>query len=97
MKIKSGTFDKAKAIMYLDREQKTLAARVLALESAAPSATMDAAKKGATLDKLPKRLQSKLEAAGFITPHVLGQMTDEELLTIDGVGQAAVKLIRGLD
>lgn len=82
--------------MYLASEQKLLAARVLVLESAAPSATMDAAKKGANLGKLPKRLRDKLEMAGFATPYVLGQMSDKELLAVPGVTQAGLAKIRAL-
>ncbi len=96
MDIESGSFDKAKAIMYLAREHGLLAGRVAELESAVPSATMDAANKGANLNKLPRDLRAILEANGFATPYALRQTSDEELLAIKGVGPAGVKKIRVL-
>jgi len=96
MDIEYGDFDKAKAIRFLAREQKLLAGRVAELESAAPSATMNAANKGANLDKLPNDLRAALEADGFATPYALRQMSDEELLAVKGVGPAGVKKIRAL-
>ena len=80
------SFDIVKKIRELD-------GRVSALESGAPSANMDAAGRGATLDQLPERLRTALVLAG-LTPHLLRQMSDQDLRAIDGVGPAAVKLIR---
>ena len=81
------SFDVVKKVRELDK-------RVAALESGAPSANMDAAVQGATLDALPKRLRASLEMAGYATPYLLRQMSDEDMQAIEGVGAASVRLIR---
>jgi len=97
MDIKSGTFDKALAIKHLDCELTLLTTRVLALESGAPSANMDAAGRGATLylgSEFNEKLHLALRAAGYRTKGHLRTASDQELLAVGGVGPTTLGRIR---
>jgi len=83
-------FDVVAKIRELDR-------RVVALESGAPSANLDAGAKGATLylgSEFSERLHLALREAGYRTNEDLRAASDQELRKVRGVGSSTLKRIR---